>query len=243
MIHAMPPAKWNVSSLSLPAENDVHVWRIKLTEVQLESGLNLLNAEEQERAAKFYFSRDKKRFIVSRSLLRALIGAYLNQAPASLRFQLTPHGKPFLTDTLPLSFNLSHANEFVYFAFSCTFPLGIDVEFLPRRTRLRAVARRFFAQSEYAAWSALPADLQRPGFFACWTRKEAIVKAHGDGISLGLNRFVVSVTPNEPARLLSMAPQVGRLQDWQLQDLQSAPEYHGAIAVRTTKKIHIRYLA
>jgi 4'-phosphopantetheinyl transferase len=186
------------------------------------------------RAARFHFVRDRRRFIVGRGLLRTLLGRYLRLAPAALRFAYTPLGKPFLiADDAPepLCFNLSHSNELALFAFSRNRAVGVDIEHVRPVDDYEQIAARFFAPAECAQLRTLPDGQRARAFFSCWTRKEAYIKAHGVGLSLPLERFTVSIAPDEPAGLLATLDDPAEAARWSLLALPAGPDYEAALAV------------
>lgn len=167
----------------------------------------LLDASEQARAARFVFPQDRDRFITAHAQLRRLLAHYLACPAESLRFTPGPNGKPTLTDLAShrLHFNLSHAQDRGLIGLTRGGPLGVDLEFLARRTQPAEIVERFFSPTERIAWSALPAATQAEAFFRAWTLKEAYVKARGDGLSHSAERYTVdfSESPTTDSRLLA----------------------------------------
>lgn len=231
---------WELAPAQPSARHDeVHVWRAVLltkTASEVESLCELLTADEQRRAESFHFSRDRAHFIVARGILRKILGLYLRRAPDSLRFSYTPFGKPDLQDAHgfeTLRFNLTHAGVVVLYAVTCGREIGIDVEYVRANIECEEIAGHFFAQREVEALRALPPDLRPRAFFNCWTRKEAYIKARGEGLSLPLDEFNVSLSPGEPAALLSASDE-REVARWSLRELTLAPEYVAALAIEGT---------
>ncbi|WP_159788876.1 4'-phosphopantetheinyl transferase family protein [Sodalinema gerasimenkoae] len=161
--------------------DQVWVWRLSLNGTQdLDSMWECLSSAERERADRYRRPGDRQGFILTRSWLRRLAGAYLGLAPEALQFQVSPHGKPFLAGS-PLRFNLSHSGDWALLAFSGDRPLGIDLE-VHRSVPVLALAKRFFQGSEWARLQELSGDWQRQVFFDYWTAKEAYLKATGEGL-------------------------------------------------------------
>ena len=211
------------------------MWRasLDLGESRVHALLATLAQDERERAERFHFATDRARFIAGRGLLRAILARYLQAHPASLRFHYSPRGKPALTpDSNPggLQFNVAHSHGIALYAFARGRALGVDLECIQPQLQ-EGIAERFFSAREVAALRALPADLRAEAFFACWTRKEAYVKAMGDGLALPLDQFDVSLAPGEPAALLRTAGNPQEACRWRLQALEAAPGYAGAICV------------
>jgi 4'-phosphopantetheinyl transferase len=238
----MPDPKMNWPSapatLSLGAR-DVHLWSAVLdkTSDQIAKFNSTLSPEEQNRAARFHFDRDRNRFIAGRGLLRDILGRYLQTAPSEIKFSYTDRGKPSLDGMPPgaaLHFNLSHSHAFALLAVTRLCPVGIDVELIRPLKDAEAIAERFFSPRESAALAALPPEHKPVGFFNLWTRKEAWLKATGEGISNSLNQVEVSLLPGEPAKLISLFGKTAEAADWTLQDLSPAAEFKGALAIPAT---------
>jgi 4'-phosphopantetheinyl transferase len=188
-------------------EREVHVWRASLEcPPELARQLELtLSDDEINRAAGLHFVRDRKSFIAARGILRELAGAYLKKPPSELRFQYQPEGKPSISPKhldWPIRFNLSHTRETALYAFACGREVGIDVEGIRADIAGEPIAERFFSAAEVTELRALPAELQAEGFFNCWTRKEAYVKARGGGLQIPLDSFSVVLTPGAPVRFV-----------------------------------------
>jgi len=189
----------------------------------------LLAPEESERARRFIFKRDRDRFIVARGSLRTLLGRYLEQSPGHLQFAYGKHGKPFLEHPSDLLFNVSHSSTMAVFAFGKGRQLGVDVEYVRRDLDATAIATRFFSPAEVAALNRLPGHARIEGFFNCWTRKEAYIKARGEGIFFGLDNFDVSLAPGEAAVLMRVEGQPAELSRWTFATLSVHPDYAAAV--------------
>nr|QEO74508.1 4'-phosphopantetheinyl transferase [uncultured bacterium] len=227
---------WELAPVQPRARRDeVHVWRTVLTKTasEVESLSGLLVADEQRRAESFRFNRDRAHFIVARGILRKILGLYVQRPPDSLRFSYTPFGKPDLDDAgnfETLRFNLTHAGDVVLYAVTLGREIGIDVEYMRAGIDYEEIAGHFFSQREVQTLRALPPELRPRAFFNCWTRKEAYIKARGEGLSLPLDEFDVSLSPDEPAALLS-ARDPQEVARWSLRELTLAPVYVAALAV------------
>lgn len=216
---------------------DVHIWRIFLhaASTQVQRLYGLLANDELERAQRFYFSRDRDHFIVVRGLLRVLLGAYLKISPQTIKFQYSARGKPTLdsNQTDPaLNFNLSHSRELALLAFTYNQAIGIDLEYVRPEIVREQIAERYFSAQETETLRALPENLQPTAFFDCWTRKEAFLKATGEGLSRPLDQFSMSLTPGEPARLLHIQGEPQEPSTWLIQELDAGPGYRAALAVK-----------
>jgi 4'-phosphopantetheinyl transferase len=163
---------------------------------------DLLDAGEGARAAAFRFEGDRNRYIARHGLVRKELAHRIGCAPEEVSIVLDGNGKPYLPDAPHLRFSLSHSDGRSLLAVSEGAAIGCDIERLKPEHAQLGVAARFFAPEEVAALKALPSDQWTQGFFNCWTRKEAYVKALGLGLAYPLERFAVTVSPAEPARLL-----------------------------------------
>lgn len=215
---------------------DVHVWRasLELPAARIQSLANLLSADEQERADRFYFQKDRNHYIVARATLRLILSRYLDTQAREIRFRYGPKGKPDLklnSDAKPLYFNISHSYELALYAVTCVGEIGIDVEHIHPGPARESIAERFFAPAEVDVLRSLPAHLQDEAFYTCWTRKEAYIKAVGEGLSLALDQFEVSLIPREPAVLLKTRPDAAEAARWWLHALTPGPDYVAALAV------------
>jgi len=235
---------WCDAPARLKLDNDeVHVWRAMLSvpEPILESFLTTLTPDERAKAERFYFPRDRDRSIAARAVLRIILSRYLDVKPAHLRFCYNPFGKPALTGEPgadALRFNVSHSDELALYAVTRGQEIGVDVEYVRADFASEEIAERFFSPGEVAMLRALPFNMRTRGFFNCWTRKEAYIKGRGDGLSLPLDGFDASLTPGEPAALLSVReskPEVDSKLEasrWSLRELAPGPCYAAAIAVQ-----------
>ena len=192
----------------------------------------LLSDDERARADRFRFDRDRSRYTVGRSLLRVLLGRYVGIAPEDLRFEYGAYDKPRLASGGPW-FNLSHSGPVALYAFTKAAEVGIDVELDNEDFARERIAERFFSPTEVAVLRSLPESLQPRAFLACWTRKEAFIKARGDGLSLPLDSFDVSLAPAAPATLLRTAWSSEEPARWRLQDVSDRNAgYIAALALR-----------
>jgi 4'-phosphopantetheinyl transferase len=214
-------------------EGSVHVFAAALTDPHAHASLvRLLSPDERERAARFQFELHRRRFVVARGLLRSILGSYLGVRPDGLRFAYGPRGKPRLEmPPSTLRFSVAHSQDLALLAFSHDRELGVDVEAIRHIQDAEGIARRFFSASESVALAALPAFLKMQGFFNGWTRKEAFIKATGEGLAFPLDQFDVALAPGQPARLLRLGWSDGA-NGWTLRDLEPAPGYAAALAFR-----------
>lgn len=217
---------------AMPVADEVHVWQASLTASPPADLADLLSPEEFERADRFGNPARRSAFLVARSTLRGVLAHELGIDAVALRFAIGLHGKPFLEHPpTPLRFNLSHSGGIVLCAVAWEREVGVDVERIKPDIDHAALARRFFSPLENEQLASLPPALRPAVFFATWTRKEALVKAWGVGLSLPLDRFDVSVHPHRPAELLDVREGPGRDGQWSVHELAPGPGYAGAVAV------------
>jgi len=213
---------------------EVIVTRLDVRSEALRAGAAVLTDEERDRARRFVFDRDRDRFIGARACLRQLLAARLGTPPDSVELVYGARGKPALApgyaDT-GLRFNVSHCDDLTLYAFSCGREIGIDVEAVRPIGDADDIAARFFSQRENRAYRALEPSDRPLGFFQCWTRKEAFIKALGDGLSYPLDRFDVSLTPGEPAQILRVEDTPGDRCGWRLESWSPAPGFVAAVVI------------
>jgi 4'-phosphopantetheinyl transferase len=223
-----------LDALPLPGD-EVHVWHACLdTDLSdIDYLASILAADEMERARRFHFDEHRHHYIIARGLLRCLLGRYLEIEPDRLRFCYGEYGKPALVQEHGgdwMRFNLSHSHNFALYAFARNRELGIDIERIKKGFANEQIAERFFSEEETGVLRSLPKSLQDEAFFNCWTRKEAYIKAKGEGLSMPLHTFDVSLIPGEPARLLASRLDSEEASRWTLIHLTPCDGYVGAVA-------------
>jgi 4'-phosphopantetheinyl transferase len=212
-------------------DDEVDVWRVSL--VPPGSMVNdfraHLSMQENARAEKFKFHKDREKYIVGHGLLRVILSLYANVAPEELKFAENRYGKPELVypPGLNLTFNVSHSYEMALIGIACRRQIGVDIEYVKKDFEWKEIIERFFSPREIRMINALPKDIQRRAFFTCWTRKEAYVKATGMGLSLPLKEFDVSPVPGATTLLLS-SPEKTR---WSMKEVDVVDSYVATVAV------------
>lgn len=209
------------SSWPLLGGDEIHVWCVELDAGDEVAALAAcLSAEERERASGLPSETHQRRFVVARGRLRQLLGRYLGQAPGAIAFARGAHGKPFLQEG-GLHFNGSHSHELALYAIAQSREVGVDVEWMRPHIAHEQIAARFFALEEQEALAQVPAEQRRAAFYNLWTRKEAYLKARGDGLAAGLSTFAVSL--GAEAALLHSD------EGWKLMALEPAAGYVAAL--------------
>jgi 4'-phosphopantetheinyl transferase len=220
------------------AANEVHVWRARVSQAEdcLPELMQILTPDERGRAARFRFAVDRQRCILGRALIRIILGHHLRRPSHELAFAYNAFDKPRLADTRDsgLQFNISHSGEWLLIALAQGRILGVDVERMREDMVTREIAERFFSATECGALASLPAEEQCDAFFACWTRKEAYLKARGDGLSLPLDQFDVAFVPGVDARLLATRHDPAEVNRWSLCALDVGPGHKAALVVEGT---------
>jgi 4'-phosphopantetheinyl transferase len=216
-------------------EGEVHVWL-----ASLEQGPSVVRAlsgtlcpDERRRAERFRFAKDREHFTVARGVLRNILGRYLGTPSERIRFSYSEYGKPALPegDGGGLRFNVSHSHRLALYALTRGRELGLDIEYLREDLAGLEIAERFFSSAEVATLRALPPALRTAAFFNCWTRKEAYIKALGEGLSHSLSRFSVSMVPGEPASLLTSEDDPSEVSRWSMTALSTESNYAAALVV------------
>jgi len=218
------------------AENEVHLWGINLDAVAPGESRwrTVLSPDELARADRFHFARDRQHFTATRALLRTVLGSYLGSDPSRLTFVYSDKGKPFLgaNSAIPVQFNVSHSGGRAVLAFSLGRDVGVDVERVRHNFDCDVLAERYFSPGERKALIALPLSERWSGFFRCWTRKEAYIKAHGAGLSLLLDSFDVSIVRGERNALLATRPDACEAERWSLCEVDVGEGYAAALCVK-----------
>jgi 4'-phosphopantetheinyl transferase len=215
-------------------QHEVHVWRARLDTPWSWTFDEALSLDDRTRADRFRFESDRRRFCMARASLRLILARYLKARPGRLQLDTSEYGKPFFADqkaSQGLRFNLSHSNQLALIAITRDREVGVDVEYVRADFVTDEVAGHFFSRAEVQEFCALPPEMKTQSFFNCWTRKEAYIKARGEGLYCPLDQFDVSVASGTPARLLNSKIDSGEVMRWSFQDLYPAAGYAATLAV------------
>jgi 4'-phosphopantetheinyl transferase len=226
------------------AAEEIHIWQAPLDVGgdQADRWSRLLSEDERARAARFHFERDRVRYVAGRAQLRMLLADYVDAEPESLVFRYGENGKPALATPAP-HFNLSNSGALALIAITADAEVGIDVELYNQSFGAERIPERFFAPDEVHALRALPEHLQPRGFLELWTRKEAFIKARGDGLSLALDSFSVTLGQGR-ASLIRTGWSQNEPDQWSLLDLSDKDgEFVAAVAAKTEGWSVVRYRA
>lgn len=196
--------KWQkISNPGFLALNEVHLYQLNLRLAPEKKFFDVLNRAEKARAAKFVFEKDRVRFIQTRGQLRHLCGRYLSQNPIDINFEYGEHGKPEIRGS-DLKFNVSHSHDLALYGFMRHHDIGVDVEYVKKSRDLEGIAKRFFSRQEQVLLEEVPQHEYEYAFYTIWTRKEAYIKATGQGLTQSLASFSVNLAT--PAKFLHLPP-------------------------------------
>ena len=240
------PIKWKKPPSNLSLSSDfIDIWqtRLDLSVRDIEYYADMLCAEEKQRVDKFKFSKKRHEYIITRGLLRRVLAQTLDTDPHSLQFEYAEHGKPYLTERWQdktVSFNVTHSGNKALVAVTLERNIGVDIELIRTEVEFDKLSNRFFSADESSSLETYKKQDLSKAFYACWTGKEAYVKALGDGISFGLSEFSVSVDPEEEQVTLVTHWDTDEASRWTIINLDTGKDYIGAIAA-DKKEIKLRY--
>ena len=223
----------------LPAQGEVHLWPMALDLPDTEQAplTELLGEDEHVRSATFRHALHRRRYVAARGQLRQLLGGYLARDPAAIRFNYGLHGKPALAELAsPLQFNISHSGAHALCVVSDSVPVGVDLENRASIDDLDALARHIMSPLETLLFAELPPKARHEAFYACWTRKEAYLKARGLGVATALRKVSVSLACESRPKLLQCENNLESPEDWTLYSFQLPGDFAAAVAV--SEKIH-----
>jgi len=234
-------SSWSIPPPQLTlSQGEIHIWCAELDCPQiLVNGLfELLTCEEQRRAANFQFERDKNRFIAARGILRSIIGHYyLKSEPARVAFRSGLRGKPYLEPAFEdstLDFNQADSGGLALYAFARGHEIGIDIEYRRSLTDFMQIADSTFSAYEKQTLAGLPEEAIQTAFYNCWTRKEAFVKAIGEGLYFDLDKFDVTCRSDEPPMILRIDDSPVKAGKWRLTEINTIPGFAATLAYQGT---------
>jgi 4'-phosphopantetheinyl transferase len=212
--------------------SEVHIWTLPTGALHAVSVMfePVLATDELDRADRFRFGHLRDSFVIGRGALRCLLGRYLDLHPTSIRFIYGSKGKPALDACARIHFNMTHSGSLAAVAITADCQIGLDLEQIRPLSDMQQIAARFFCSEEAAEIMSLPPSERERAFYCCWTRKEAYIKAIGEGLSTPLDSFRVTVLPNTPANFVHLSHGQTDTDAWTLHDLCLAPDYAAAVA-------------
>lgn len=226
-----------VLALPAPCAGDaieIALARLDVTPETVQAASALLSGAELQRANRFVFACDRRRFVVARSHLRRLLGARLNVRPEAVELVYGKRGKPALAQRFAgtnLHFNVAHSDDVAVFAFSAGLEIGVDIETVRSFRDADEIAALHFSHGEYESYRSLARGDRPLGFFTCWTRKEAFLKALGHGLYHPLDSFDVSAVPDAPASVLPFENLCGERRNWEVHSFFPGSGLVGAVAL------------
>jgi 4'-phosphopantetheinyl transferase len=216
-------------------QSEVHLWSVSFDTPSEKLGYfrSTLSADEKERVDRFLKIEDHELYTITRGALRSLLGAYLAIEPSEVEFAYDALGKPSLVGMgaqAALNFSVSHSGAQALLGFTRGRRIGVDLERVSADADVLELAERYFSSNEFETLRSLTAEMQHEAFYCGWTRKEAYLKARGEGIFFGLERVEVSLVPGERAIIKKVSDDPNVSENWILEHLLPAPNYIGAVA-------------
>ena len=214
---------------------EVHIWRVDLDmpDDRWQALTSLLSDNEHAKAQRFHFAKHRRRHTVSHAALRILLGQYLARPPRDIDFRHNAHGKPRLAgEGQRIKFNLSHTEDIMLAAFVLDSEVGIDIEAVTRHVDYMGVGQRWFSALESHTLQSLPEQERVDAFFRAWCRKEAYIKARGEGMSHPLQRFSVALDKHGP-RLVEHLDDNRETSRWTFIDIDVAKNYRATVVAET----------
>ena len=210
----------------------IHLWYIDVGTNLDSRYYNLLSEDEKIRAGKYRFTQDQYVFITARAVLRILSGHYLQKDPTHIRFKYGAYGKPYFQDENSLLFNVSHSGSKAIIGFGKHTEIGVDIEKIKDDFDVLDIADKFFSQSETKSLTEITKEEQNRAFFRCWTRKESFIKAKGDGLSLPLDSFSVTLDDDIKVRLIETNWNSREKENWKIFSFVPDDNYIAAVSVQ-----------
>jgi 4'-phosphopantetheinyl transferase len=211
----------------------IHIWQfpVAIPEPEFIAFAELLSSEERDRASRFHFEKDARRFTVARATLRSILAGYTRVPAREISFLYSEHGKPSLANPATnIQFSVSHSGGFAMVAVAIGRKVGADIEAVREDIEIEKLAKRFFSTRECQDLLGLPQERRLATFFRYWTCKEAFLKAQGVGLSRGLGSFDVGLETGS-AHLAATRPDLAEADLWSLHEVESSPGYAAAVAV------------
>jgi 4'-phosphopantetheinyl transferase len=222
-------------------EDEIHIYRSTLEKppAEVKQLEKILSPDEIEKAYKFKFETDRNNYIVGRAFLRNILNKYLEIDASKINFSYAEKGKPFIKDSI-VKFNLAHSKSYVVYAFTLEKEVGIDLEYLKEMPDAREIAKGFFSKDETHELDKVSEKNLELAFFNCWTRKEAFIKAVGEGLSYPLADFTVTLIPGDEPEIIWIKKNPEEINDWSMINIEVKENYISSLAIKS-KGVRIIY--
>jgi len=235
MSHAYPKERLILST------DKIHVFLYQLSLFNSQEMRQYLSGDECKRADRLKIEQKRAQFIITRSLLRLMLSRSLDKQPQDIEFSYEEHGKPILKDhpqNKPIEFNISHSGDFALIAITLGHKVGVDIEQINSRTEYQSLSNRFFSDKERTELLALDKQQQCDAFYRVWARKESFIKATGQGIGFGLDKFSVPVDENisDGRRIITF---VKTDAEWFCYDLMKLDNYKTALTTTANNRVAV----
>ncbi|MBK8552594.1 MAG: 4'-phosphopantetheinyl transferase superfamily protein [Ignavibacteria bacterium] len=216
-------------------ENEVHIYHhsIDTPSGGISNFEKLLSEDELKRANRFRFEKDRNHFITGRGLLRIILSRYLDVSPAGINFSYQEKGKPYLKNN-SLKFNLAHSGGKAVYALTMNNEVGVDLEVMKDLPDALDIASRFFSESEVQEFQSVSEENVKTAFYNCWTRKEAFIKAIGEGLSHPLSDFSVTLKPGDEPKFLWMKNRPDEIYEWSLINIDADDNFVSSLAMKAS---------
>jgi 4'-phosphopantetheinyl transferase len=217
--------------------DEIHIYQTNLDKspAEINNFKKLMSVDELQKAARFKFDIDRNNYITGRGFLRTILSQYLNTSPEDIMFSYAEKGKPYVKD-IEIKFNLSHSKNYAVYAIALNTEVGIDIEYLKNIPDAYDISERFFSEEEREELKKMNEDRISLAFLNCWTRKEAFIKAVGEGLSYPLADFSVSISPGSEPGILWIKKNINEVKEWTLYNIKTDQSYISSVAVKSTGK-------
>ena len=224
-------------------DRNVVVWMAQVSTSQdaLPSLESCLDAQDRERAGRFHFPEDRARHVLGRALVRKILGHYLSQSPEKIDLACTDRGRPYFPGDETMRFSITHARDLVAVALTARARVGIDIEYMERKLHLKELAERILSAEDFREFEALPEEEKVAAFFRVWTRKEAYLKATGEGITDALKKISVSLRAEEIGTIADAREKDGA-RNWRMHSLSLPANYMGCVACEADRRIEAQQM-
>jgi 4'-phosphopantetheinyl transferase len=235
----------SLNSVKIPGKEEVHIWMADLNiseSIQQHFEKSFLSNEELAKAKSFKFDQHRLQFSASHGYLRFILAQYLNCCPSLIEYEIGEYGKPSLKNPSnpdKIRFNMSHSQNMALYAVTLDVEVGVDIEIIKDDLNIPDLIEHVFTTRENNIFKEIKEDKKTKVFYDVWTRKEAYLKATGEGFNFPLNKIEVTTYPDEEVKLLNVERNQS-VNPWSLYSLE-LPEYSASIAIKRKKNL-LRYI-